>query len=308
MCGLKLAYLAARPAIAGWKLCIAGPRRRRPSSKAPYGVAPCSAHACSLESCQWRQAFPCSRNSWRWRALQALSHGSKEDLLSFEGMGLHQTKQTMQAARQHVREEASERKRIQRAQDAKAQRQLGKLCDAVEQARAVYYGAKPDEGVSDVEYDALLQQVRDITETQGERNSATLERARALLSTVGSPPEAPEAALAGAARKGAAKVPRDKESAGPTAIQTVAHTEARGGRLLSLAAVHSADELRTWWRRSVAAVLGPDAASVVEPKVDGLTLRLTYESGRLVEVRRRVLLPAARRSAAPRASLAAPMD
>lgn len=66
------------------------------------------------------------------------------------------------------------------------------------------------------------------------------------------------------------------------------HSAARGGRLLSLAAVHSAAEVRTWWARHVEAHFGGGLQAVevaVEPKVDGLTLRASYEDGVCVQVR-----------------------
>lgn len=79
----------------------------------------------------------------------------------------------------------------------------------------------------------------------------------------------------------------------PAAVAALAkaeHTAQRGGRLLSLAAVHSADEVRTWWQRNVEPHVreaGSEAAEVaVEPKVDGLTLRATYRDGVCVQVRR----------------------
>ena len=174
---------------------------------------------------------------------------------------------------------------------AQAARDLNKLCEEVERARAVYYGAAPDAGVSDAEYDALLQRLRDTLTGQGTRKSAAVQRARTLLASVGVAPDADASALAlesvavesGPPGKGR---PKRKPATGPApAIRTVPHTEARGGRLLSLASVHSADELRTWWQRNVTATLGPCAAIIVEPKVDGLTLRLTYEGGHLIEVR-----------------------
>jgi NAD-dependent DNA ligase len=71
----------------------------------------------------------------------------------------------------------------------------------------------------------------------------------------------------------------------------VQHSPARGGRLLSLAAAHSEDEVRAWWVRNIDAyssakkVAANDVKVVVEPKVDGLTVRASYENGSCVEVR-----------------------
>lgn len=68
-----------------------------------------------------------------------------------------------------------------------------------------------------------------------------------------------------------------------TALAKAEHSAERGGRLLSLAAVHSAEEVRMWWRRNIQPHLGEalseDVEVVVEPKVDGLTLRASYQDG-----------------------------
>ena len=71
-------------------------------------------------------------------------------------------------------------------------------------------------------------------------------------------------------------------------LAKVEHTEAFGGRLKSLAAAHSATEVRAWWERNIEphfAARGADAVEVVlEPKVDGLTMRATYRDGNCIQV------------------------
>jgi NAD-dependent DNA ligase len=68
------------------------------------------------------------------------------------------------------------------------------------------------------------------------------------------------------------------------------HTAARGGRLLSLAAARDEGGVREWWRRNIAPFYtargkeDKEIEVIVEPKVDGLTLRATYENGKCVQV------------------------
>jgi hypothetical protein len=83
----------------------------------------------------------------------------------------------------------------------------------------------------------------------------------------------------------------ESSEAGPKReIMPVEHSEARGGELLSLASVHSVEELRSWWERAVLAHVG-DVPIVAEPKVDGLTMRVSYDSGKLVEVSMSLVYP-----------------
>ena len=53
-------------------------------------------------------------------------------------------------------------------------------------------------------------------------------------------------------------------------------------RMLSLDNVFSAQELREWYERTVAAVEGSEVHFLTEPKIDGLAINLLYENGRLV--------------------------
>lgn len=171
-------------------------------------------------------------------------------------------------------------------------------------ARSTYYAGTPT--MSDEVYDALLVDLRSQlaalkarlatsatspTARRSQKGAAkqqnVIDEAEAFLNAVGA---APSALPAAADAQGKPKRRRSiKKAAQPQTARVIAqveHTAARGGRLLSLAAVHSEEELRTWWRRHVTDVLGSDqdASIVVEPKVDGLTLRLSYENGELVEV------------------------
>lgn len=124
---------------------------------------------------------------------------------------------------------------------------------------AAYYSGSPE--AADATFDALKQAYeRDVSlVSQQDASGADLS----LADTVGAP-----VAVA--------------------AIAKAEHTSGRGGRLLSLAAVHSAAEVRTWWQRNVQAHFGEtrvEAVEVaVEPKVDGLTLRASYEGGTCVQV------------------------
>lgn len=67
------------------------------------------------------------------------------------------------------------------------------------------------------------------------------------------------------------------------------HTEAFGGRLRSLAAAHSATEVRAWWEKNIEPHFGANSADavqvVLEPKVDGLTMRATFRDGDCIQVR-----------------------
>ena len=163
-------------------------------------------------------------------------------------------------------------------------------------ARDAYYKGSPT--MTDDVYDALLTHFRTHV-SQAINRGIDVSDADAFLASVGAPPSgvppqqraAPPPAKSPAPpkkkrtrKKSAGKITDEKER---QAIQQVEHTAERGGRLLSLAAVHSEADLRTWWRRHVTDVLGDEggASVVVEPKVDGLTLRLSYEGGKLIEVR-----------------------
>ncbi|NJR42749.1 MAG: hypothetical protein HC767_08865 [Akkermansiaceae bacterium] len=66
------------------------------------------------------------------------------------------------------------------------------------------------------------------------------------------------------------------------------HTPEFGGRLKSLAAAHSAAEVRAWWERNIephfVGKAADDLEVVLEPKVDGLTMRATYRDGECAQV------------------------
>lgn len=104
--------------------------------------------------------------------------------------------------------------------------------------------------ISDAEYDALMEKL------------IQLERAYPELVT----PDSPTQRVADAPVEGLAKTTH------PAPI-------------LSLASAKDADEVRAWWER-VSKLLPPDVSPeevdfVVEPKIDGLTVVLTYENGLL---------------------------
>lgn len=71
-------------------------------------------------------------------------------------------------------------------------------------------------------------------------------------------------------------------------LAKVEHTVEFGGRLRSLAAAHSAAEVRAWWVRNIEPHFGgqrmDDVEVVLEPKVDGLTMRATYRDGNCIQV------------------------
>src|SRR5690242_9813385 len=110
------------------------------------------------------------------------------------------------------------------------------------------YYVLDDPTVSDAEYDALMRELR------------ALEDAHPELVTPDSPTR----------RVGAA--PSEK-------FAKVRHP----APMLSLGNAFDEEGLRAW-RARVARLLGEDApiAYVVEPKIDGLAIALTYENGRLV--------------------------
>lgn len=113
---------------------------------------------------------------------------------------------------------------------------------------AYRYYVLADPIVSDAEYDALVQELME------------LERAYPELVT----PDSPTQRVAEAPVEGLAKTTH------PAPI-------------LSLASAKDVDEVRAWWER-VSKLLPPDLSPdrvdfVVEPKIDGLTVVLTFEDG-----------------------------
>ncbi len=109
------------------------------------------------------------------------------------------------------------------------------------------YYVLDDPSVSDAEYDALMRQLREIEAEHPE------------LVTPDSPTQ----------RVGAAPAER---------FAKVRHREP----MLSLANALNADELHAWYAR-IQRLLGPDdqIAFVVEPKIDGLAMSITYDNGQL---------------------------
>jgi DNA ligase (NAD+) len=113
---------------------------------------------------------------------------------------------------------------------------------------AYRYYVLADPVVSDAEYDALVQELMD------------LERAYPELVT----PDSPTQRVAEAPVEGLAKT-------------------IHPAPILSLASAKDVDEVRAWWER-VSKLLPPDLSPdqvdfVVEPKIDGLTVVLTFENG-----------------------------
>jgi len=102
--------------------------------------------------------------------------------------------------------------------------------------------------ISDAEYDALMQELRQ------------LEAQHPELITPDSP----------------------TQRVGGQPVETFGIVEHRVP-LLSLANAFSEDELRAWWRRVTRAAEREDIALVCEPKIDGLAVALVYENGSFVQ-------------------------
>ena len=100
--------------------------------------------------------------------------------------------------------------------------------------------------IADAEYDALFRELQ------------TLEDAHPDLADPGSPTR----------RVGAAPAPQFDEVTHPVPM-------------LSLGNAFNEEELEAWRRRAAAMLERDDFAMVCEPKIDGLAIALTYESGRL---------------------------
>lgn len=108
------------------------------------------------------------------------------------------------------------------------------------------YYALDNPTLSDAQYDALMRELR------------ALEEAYPALIT----PESPTQHVSGEAASGFAKVRH------------------RTG-MLSLANVRTPDELRAWQQRAQRQLPNATFSYVCEPKIDGLSMNLTYERGRL---------------------------
>ncbi len=127
-----------------------------------------------------------------------------------------------------------------------AEQRLAEVRERIIAADHAYY-ALDNPLISDAEYDALMRELR------------ALEAAFPALIT----PESPTQRVSGETTSGFVKV---RHLTG----------------MLSLANVRTPDELRAWQQR--AQRLLPNAAFtyVCEPKIDGLSMNLTYEHGRLI--------------------------
>jgi len=133
------------------------------------------------------------------------------------------------------------------ASRAQAETRIVQLRDAITYHAYRYY-VLADPVISDAEYDALMDEL------------AALEQAYPTLITSDSPTQR----VAEAPVEGLTKVDH------PAPI-------------LSLAAAKSTEEVRAWWER-ISKLFPPDldleqVDLVVEPKIDGLTVVLTYEDG-----------------------------
>ena len=123
--------------------------------------------------------------------------------------------------------------------------QIARLREQINYFAYRYY-ALADPVVSDAEYDALMEEL------------IALEKAHPELVT----PDSPTQRVAESPLEGLDKVTHPAP-------------------MLSLAAVKNSDEVRAWWER-VSKLLPVDPGEVnfvVEPKIDGLTVVLTYEDG-----------------------------
>ena len=131
------------------------------------------------------------------------------------------------------------------SQDADPRARHQDLVQQVEEHRARYYGDDAPT-ISDAEYDALEQELKD------------LEAAHPELAEPDSPTQ-----VVGSAR-------------GETGFASVQHRE----RMMSLDNAFSLEEIEAWLAR-----IGREAGDrqiVCEPKIDGLSISLTYEGGSLV--------------------------
>lgn len=130
--------------------------------------------------------------------------------------------------------------------DQQVATRIAELRERIEAADHAYY-ALDNPLISDAEYDMLMRELR------------ALEEAYPALITPGSPTQR----VSGEAAAGFAKV---------------RHLTP----MLSLANVRSPDELRAWQQRAQRLLPNAVFTYVCEPKIDGLSMNLTFEHGRLV--------------------------
>jgi DNA ligase (NAD+) len=124
--------------------------------------------------------------------------------------------------------------------------QVQELRDRLIEADEAYY-VRSEPFLSDADYDALMHQLRE------------LEAAYPELMT----PDSPTQRVSGRAT---------------SEFNEVRHLVP----MLSLANVHTPDELRAWHERAQRELPSATFAYVCEPKIDGLSMNLLYERGRLV--------------------------
>jgi DNA ligase (NAD+) len=123
---------------------------------------------------------------------------------------------------------------------------LAELRRRIDEADHAYY-ALDNPLISDAEYDNLMRELRALEETYP-----------ALIT-----PDSPTQRVSGEAAVGFAKV---RHLTG----------------MLSLANVRTPDELRAWQQRAQRQLPNATFSYVCEPKIDGLSMNLTYEHGRLI--------------------------
>ena len=126
------------------------------------------------------------------------------------------------------------------------EKQIDELRETLRHHEYLYYGLDAPE-VSDAQYDTWMRQLR------------ALEDAHPKLRT----PDSPTQRVGGKPKEGFAKV---------------AHSRP----MLSLDNAYNEEELREWDRRVRELAAGDEIAYVCELKMDGLSLALTYEGGKLI--------------------------
>lgn len=129
---------------------------------------------------------------------------------------------------------------------ARVEDRLGELRERIQEADYAYYELD-NPVISDSEYDDLMRELKRLEETHPQ-----------LIT-----PDSPTQHVSGEAA---------------SAFNKVRHATP----MLSLANVRSPDELRAWCQRAQNQLPNATFAFVCEPKIDGLSMNLTYERGRLV--------------------------
>lgn len=130
--------------------------------------------------------------------------------------------------------------------DQQVSQRIAELRERIIAADHAYY-ALDNPLISDAEYDALMRQLRALEETYP-----------SLIT-----PDSPTQRVSGEATSGFVKV---RHLTG----------------MLSLANVRTPDELRAWQQRAQRLLPSATFSYVCEPKIDGLSMNLTFEHGRLI--------------------------